>query len=374
MEKSNNRIIFVMPDSPDHDIRIFKEAKSLKKAGYEIKLLYWDRECNNNTRKREYDEEKCLRFKAPQGITLIPFLPVWWSFVLLNLLMKKWDVVHVLNFHSIIPSLIAGKLKRKSVIYEILDVYAEGFPKIVRAICMWLDKLFMHIANGIVIADEAQIKGVGGIPNRNIVTIYDSPPDIFHHNITNRFDHQTKEDFTLFYAGVLIRKRQLNLEKVVKAIKAVEGIKLVIAGYGDLAEEIREMSHQIPNKIEFIGKISYEEVINRGLNADLFFVLRDHLKPTHIYTCGSTIFNAMRCGKPILVNQGTSTTRIVMEENCGLAVDSNNTEEIRGAILKLRDNPQLCKELGENARRAYEQKYDWKLMEQRMVTFYRNLN
>ena len=68
-----------------------------------------------------------------------------------------------------------------------------------------------------------------------------------------------------------------------------------------------------------------------------------------------------------------STAIKVLEENCGLVVDANNVEEIKEAILKLRDNPKLCAELGANARRAYEERYSWEIMEQRLLALYREL-
>lgn len=73
------------------------------------------------------------------------------------------------------------------------------------------------------------------------------------------------------------------------------------------------------------------------------------------------------------MNKRTSTANIVCEEDCGLVVDANNVEEIRNAIIKLRDNPELCKEFGANARKAYEQRYIWEIMEQRLVDLYREL-
>ena len=181
------------------------------------------------------------------------------------------------------------------------------------------------------------------------------------------------EKFTLFYAGQLIRDRLLNLDKVIEAVKDIDGVKLVVAGYGDMAEEIGEMAARLPDKLEFIGKISYQEVIRRGRLADLFFVLRDPVLPFYRYICGSTLFNAMICGKPILVNLGTSTTKKVTGENCGLAVNSGDVQEIKQAIIKLRDNPQLCRELGANARQAYGQRYGWDIMSQRLVELYNQL-
>ena len=61
------------------------------------------------------------------------------------------------------------------------------------------------------------------------------------------------------------------------------------------------------------------------------------------------------------------------EANCGLVVDANNNEEIKEAIIKLRDNPELCEELGANARKAYEERYSWEIMERRLVDLYREL-
>jgi len=372
---AEKRVMFVISNTPDQDIRVFKEAKALKQVSYIVSLLYWDRRGKSNqVRSTEhYDETLCLRFKAPSGIKLVLLLPVWWSYVFVSLLVKKWDIVHALNFHSIVPSLLAARLKRKHAIYEIIDFYEWRTPRLVRTPFLKLDKLLMRLADTVIVADEAQIEGIGGVSHSKVVPIYDSPPDTLDSRDTPYLGYYESKPFTLFYAGALYKSRQLNLDKVLGAIKDIEGVKLIIAGYGDLVDEIKGWSHQLPDKLEFIGQIDYAEVLKRGVKAHLFFVLRDPNIPTNRFTCGSNIFNAMICGKPILVNQGTSTTRKVSEENCGLAVNANDVEEIRQAIIKLRDNPQLCSELGVNARRAYEQRYSWKIMGQRLVALYHEL-
>ncbi|MFC2048354.1 glycosyltransferase family 4 protein [Chloroflexota bacterium] len=352
-----------------------KEIKALSHAGAEVTLICWDRERQASPPHQQKDNfrEIRVRVKAPWGVKILPFLPIWWCFSLFHLMLTKWDVVHALNFDSIIPAVIAGKLKRKPVIYEILEVYEGRLPKTVRNICIRLDKLFMRLSDSIIVADEAQNEGIGGIPNRNIVPIYDSPPDTFSKKEGGYPSNQPMGDFTLFYAGVLYGNRRLNLDKVIEAIREIEGAKLVIAGYGDLAGEIKELSRQMPGKVEFIGGISYEEVISRGAKADLFFVLRDSTTPANRYTCGSNLFNAMVCGKPMLANSGSSTAVKVLEGNCGLVVDANNIAEIREAIVKLKENPELREELGANARKAYEQKYSWEIMERRLISLYQEL-
>jgi glycosyltransferase involved in cell wall biosynthesis len=273
-------------------------------------------------------------------------------------MLTEWDIVHALNFDAIVPAAIAGKLKRKPVIYEILETYEDrvALPRIVRYLFIQVDKLFMRLVAAVILADEAQSKELCGVPNSRVVVVYDTPLDFFD-KINGT--HPENEEFIIFQASVLYRMRQLNLDKLVSAVKDLDNVKLIIAGYGDLITEIVEWTHKIPHKIEFIGEIKYSETLKRSKAADVLFELRSSLVPQHKYICGSKLLQSMMLGKPFLANRGTSTAAKVYEENCGLVVDANNIEEVKEGIIKLRDNPELCEELGANARRAYEERYSW---------------
>ena len=371
------RAILIKTNPLDRETRSTKEIKALENAGYLITYLCWDRGSKAPASKRYTvdwtHKEIQLKLKAPWGTKLLLFFPIWWCFVFFWLMVTKWDIAHAGEFTSIFPAVIAGKLKRKPVIYEILDTFEDliVLPKAIRNISIKIDKLFMWLASSVILADEAQVEEVGGIPNSKIITIYDSPPDIFG---KISISHQRNDIFTLFFAGFLSSTKALNLDKIFKAVEGIEGVKIVIAGHGNLVEEIEEWSCKMPDKIQFIGEINYMEVLEKSANADFLFVLRDYIaKPVNKYICGSKVLEAMMCGTPILVNKETSTANKVREENCGLVIDANNVEEIREAIIKLRDNPELCEELGANARRAYEERYSWEIMEQRLLTLYREL-
>lgn len=369
------RVLLIVPGAIEYNYRIPKEIETLKHGGYSVTLLIWDRDCKTldseqiGDAERYYDKIR-VRLKAPWSIKVLPFLPIWWSFEFFWLINTKWDVAHVINFHSIIPALIAGKLKRKPVIYEILDTYEDVLiiPKIARYLLILVDKVFMQLASAVIIADEAQVEEFEGISNSKVICVYDSPPDFSKESIVKE-----NNVFTLFYAGVLYKIRRLNLEKIVSAISSVDDVKLIIAGYGDQVEEVEAWSRAMPDKIQFIGQIFPDDALKRSLAADLLFELRDPTVPQYKYICGSKFLRAMSCGKAVLVSKDTSAAIKVYKDNCGLVVDSNNIEEIKGAIIKLRDNPELCNELGANARKAYEKRYSWEIMEKRLLALYREL-
>jgi glycosyltransferase involved in cell wall biosynthesis len=369
------RVVIIRANLLDREVRATKIIKTLTNNGYLVTLLCWDRGIKTNRSERQeagsFQEEMRLKFKAPWGNKVLLFLPIWWCFIFSRLMVTQWDIVHAIQIISLPPAVIAGKLKRKPVIYDMLDTYEDvkPLPKVIRNTCVKMDKIFMWLASSVILADEAQIEEVGGIPNSKVVAIYDSPDTISKINL----GHQKNDIFTLFFAGLLFSGKVLNLDTIFRAVEDIEGVMVVIAGHGDLVDEIKEWSRKMPEKIRFIGEITHAEVLERSAKADLLFVLRDPIVPVNKYICGCKVLEAMMCGTPILVNKGTSTANKVREENCGLVVDANNVEEIKEAIIKLRDNPTLCGELGANARKAYEGRYSWAIMEQRLLALYHEL-
>lgn len=71
-----------------------------------------------------------------------------------------------------------------------------------------------------------------------------------------------------FFAGLLYSGKHLNLDKIFAAIKNTDNIKLVIAGHGNMVDEIKRYSSHNNGKIEFIGEISHREVLQRSYSAD----------------------------------------------------------------------------------------------------------
>jgi glycosyltransferase involved in cell wall biosynthesis len=369
------KAIVIRANLLDRETRATKIIKTLTDNGYLVTLLCWDRGIKSSRSERQeagkFHREIQLKFRAPWGNKVLLFLPVWWCFLFFRLMVTKWDIVHAIQVVSVPPAIVAGKLKRKPVIYDMLDTYEDTLqlPQIARNLCIEVDKVFMRLVDGVILADDEQIEEVGGIPNSKVVAIYDSPNTVGSINL----DHCKNEVFTLFFAGLLFSGKKLNLDKVFTAIQNIDNVKIIIAGYGDMVDEIKDWSSRMPEKIQFIGEITHAEVLERSAKADLLFVLRDPIVLVNKYICGSKILESMMCGTPILVSKNTSTANKVLENNCGLVVDAHNIQEIREAIIKLRDNPKICEYFSKNSREAYEHRYSWTIMESRLLSFYKGM-
>lgn len=366
-------IIVVRSHYPDR--RIKKEIDSLIEGGYKVSLLAWDR----GRYKNQMPSERCslirLKLDVPAGsIKVALYLPIWWLFVIFHLLSQRYDAIHAVDFDSFVPALFVSFIKRKKVVYDILDFYADTiafpvFPKTTRRIVTLLDRFLMKWASFVIIADESRKEQIGNNA-KNVIIINNSPKM----NILKGINliKSCGDGFRIFFGGGIQPDR--HIDTVISAVKDISDVELVIVGFCDpktYEKKIRESASAAENIKLVLEAVPYEEIIKGTVNADLLFALYDStIISNNKYASPNKLFEAMMCKKPIIVGQGTSMTSIVNEEKCGLIVPCGDIESIKGAILKLRDDPKLREEMGEYGRMAYETKYSWDIMSSRLVNAY----
>lgn len=366
---SINKIIFVRAAPFYPDSRLEKEIESIREAGYDVSLLAWDRRTYLKDVSVEYKVYR-IPLRAPVGKPTILFWPIWWILEFLYLINLKCDVIHVADFNSYLPALVAAKLKGKKIIYDIYDFCADTapFPKVIRDIVYFIDTKAMNYADKIIIVDYCRLKQIGREGDEQICIIYNSPND------SDTTSHKTRDRkvFNIFYGG--IHQPDRDIVSMAKIAEEIPDINVTIAGGGDqnIIKNIINISNSTTN-VQHIGIQPYSEILKYSQNSDLLFALYDPENRNNKLASPNKLFEAMMCGKPIIVNEGVATADKVREENCGLVVPYGDYEALKEAVLLLKNNPELCKELGENGRRAYETKYNWKIMEKRLLDLYASL-
>ena len=60
---------------------------------------------------------------------------------------------------------------------------------------------------------------------------------------------------------------------------------------------------------------------------------------------------------------------VVQQEHCGVLVDSTDPEAVAQGILYLLEHPKEARRMGQNGRRAFEDKYNWEREEGKYVAF-----
>lgn len=355
-----------------------KVAEALSRNGYDVKLLVWDRQ--NTLRDRTDNQYEICRFnfKAPYDkFTALLYIPIWWGYQFLFLLKDKSDVIHPCDLDTLLPAIIVKIIKRKKLCYTIYDFYAanlaDGYAQLIRrfirSLVASVERFGIRFAEVLFLVDESRYEQVKGAKINKIVYIYNSPPDCL--DIKHRQNSPTRVETVLFYAGTIQRSR--GIQYMIKAIEELNNVKLIIAGIGPHKDLLENLSHKAKDKIKYMEWMPYDEVIANSLNADILFAFYDPQIPANRYASPNKLFEAMMCGKPIITNAETTATKIVEAENCGLIVPYGDVEEIKDAILKLKNNAALRERLGKNGRRAYEERYGWAIMERRLIDVYHEL-
>ena len=349
------------------DTRLKKELESLKKSGYKVSLIIWERSwpfiLDDDV------EVKSLKLDVPVGhIKTLFYFPVWWVFLLFWLLIMKWDVLHAVNFDTYFFSIIVAKIKRKPVVYDIFDFYGDVMEGFLRPLISNLDNFTMKFADVIIIADDSRIYQIGQNIKNKIITINNAPEEsIFRKNSKDEGD--TK--FKIFLGGKITGQRCTDL--IISAVKGMENVQLIIKGYCGEEEYISKLSSltkDMKNVTMDLNGVLYDEIIQNTLNADLTLALYDPGIPNNVYASPNKLFEAMASGIPIIVNENTSMANIVQKENCGIVIPFGDKDSLIEAISCLKDNKGLRKKLGDNGRKAYENKYNWEIMENRLNNIY----
>jgi glycosyltransferase involved in cell wall biosynthesis len=358
-----------------------KEAKTLANHGYAVTVIGWERRetfssltGNGN---HSYRVKKFM-LKVPIGSLKVAFyLPIWWLFVTAQLLIERWDAVHAIDFDCFVPALLVAKMKRKPIIYDIADFYADmiGFPilpGLLRKIAAKIDRALMKFADVIILPDESRIEQVGVDMRKKPVVIVNNSPE---QDILRGIVSKSLEDkrFTVFYGGVVAKER--GIIEMCLAVEDLHDVQLVIIGpcSSSFQAELREVCKNIGNVRLNLKLVPRKEIIAETINAHLLIGLYDHVVPNNRFASPNKLFEAMMCGKPIVVSDGSSMTEIVSRENCGVIVPYGDVKAIREAIVKLKNDPDLRHKLGVNGIRAYEERYSWGIMERRLINLYEGL-
>ncbi|MEM3365460.1 MAG: glycosyltransferase family 4 protein [Candidatus Methanomethyliaceae archaeon] len=351
--------------------RIWKMAEILVEAGYKVHILEWDRDsCLQQFVWIDKILAYRFRMKASYGWKLIYLLPIWWCYLAVFCLVKNFDIVQPQNLDNLIPIWLLSRIKRYRIVYDIADFYADAYvpvtASLLRKAIRSFELFLIRAVDATIIVDECRLKQIGFKP-RNLYIIYNSPPDVYSKLSSKEDALFMRSSFRIFYGGGIEDGR--GLYHLVECCQHFSDVTLIIAGFGSLERHFVNFIKGKKNVV-FLGRIPYTQVLNWSMKCDCIVALYDPRIPNMVYASPNKMFEAMMCGKPIIVTAGTNMAEIVLREKCGLVVKFGNVNELRKAITTLKNNWDLAISLGNNGRNAYLKKYSWRFMGERLVQLY----
>lgn len=148
---------------------------------------------------------------------------------------------------------------------------------------------------------------------------------------------------------------------VERAIRQDSSIRLLIIGDGPERDHLRGFvaEKHLGKNVTFVGKVTYKHVPLYIGTATACLALFDRARNDRTGLSPLKIFEYMACGKPVITTDVGNLRRIIVRHHCGLIVKPGDIEAMSDALMKLVENPELAKKLGENGRKAAVRHYSW---------------
>lgn len=189
----------------------------------------------------------------------------------------------------------------------------------------------------------------------------------------------SKEDYfkrenIVCYSGTVYRHS--NQLTILDAINNIDNIKYSIAGYISPDYDAAISSHNAYKKINFVGRLPWEQLRNFYLSARIGLVIIDYkmnLGGKRGTFAVNKMFEYMEAGLPFICTDYELWKEVVEKYECGICVEPGNMEQIRNAITFLLDNPNIAYQMGQNGRNAVLEKYNWGTQEIKYLEIFRRL-
>jgi len=357
------------------DPRVSKEAKSLVDKGHEVTVIVWDRK-GDYPPEDKIDGVRIIRIHNNLLMKYMPNdlfrNPLWWrkAYKKGRELYKsdqfKFDTVHC---HDL-DTLWAGvRLKKKlgiKLIYDAHEIFgymiAADQPKFIVGVAFLMEKRLVKKVDQVITVNEPLRDYFRSISNKPLTIVMNCKDLVSQEYIPPRNDV-----FTICYIGVLTKSRMFP--EIVDILGNIKGVRFVIAGKKEnLYVEVKERCKNYDN-VDFLGVIPFSEVIQKTLESDIVVCMINPNDLNNRIGMANKQFEAMVCGRPILCTKKTYSGAMTDGLNCGLSIDYDK-DALYDAIIKLRDNQELCEEFGRNALKAAKEKYNWKTQEEKLLKVY----
>lgn len=353
---------------PRYDVRIFhKECKSLSNEGYNVSLIVADNigdesvdgvniydvgKSGNRVKRMFYTRKKA--FKKAKDINA--------------------DIYHL---HD--PELlsIAKKLKNigKKVIYDAHEdvprqiLNKHYIPSFLRTL---VSKIFEKYENSICKKIDGVVAATSFIKNR-FLELNINAVDINNFPLLSEIKYNASRPYnngSFGYIGGIFETR--GIFEMLNCIADTDLTLHLAGGFVPASLENRCRSHKGWQNVVYHGVIGREDISGFFEKISAGFVVLSNT-PSYYVSMPVKMFEYMAAGVPVIASNFPLWRKIIEENNCGVCVDPNNIEDIKNTALSLIEKPEKCKEFGENARLAVENKYNWKIEEKKMLSFYKSI-
>jgi glycosyltransferase involved in cell wall biosynthesis len=169
----------------------------------------------------------------------------------------------------------------------------------------------------------------------------------------SNFKQISKNDnvFRIIFVGSLsIRKGVYYLLKAYKELNLKNSELLLV---GPIWDEIKPILNKFDGFYKAIGPVPQKELYKYYSNSSVFVL------PSIEEGLAMVQLQAMACGLPVICTTNTGGEYVVRDGIDGFIIPIRDVEKLKEKILYLYENPEICKQMGQNAKERAKSGFSW---------------
>lgn len=360
--------------------RCFFLAKYLVRLGHEVRLI-----CISG---KKLDLGVSVQRVDGVEIVTIPRLRVKGeqflqaSFEITLSFTKKCDIIHgfsVSQPSTGIPVILSKALRRKPVLAD-WDDYWKYLLRLRRRTVNWIIDSFEvgvpRMANGVTVVSDFLLGKAkeAGVLESKIHKItngadVDGIKPMNKENARKTLNLDRSCPLMLCVGRSFLKK---TLEVLSKVRKKIPEAKMLVVGAEYVSPLARQTYEELKDNVIVVGR-QPSEMIPHYLAAADVLVLPMENTPHEMARWPIRLGDYLASGRPIISNAVGDVKKILEGDKCGLTCPPDDIELFSEIAVKILNNSELGKKLGERSRKVAEEKYSWKVVTAKLDSLYNEL-
>ena len=297
---------------------------------------------------------------------------------------KRPDIIYCAVPSLTGPNLVAKYCEKENIrfIIDVQDLWPEAFQMVLNlpVVSNFLFAPFTLLANGIYKRADA-ICAVSDTYCKRAAKVNHKVKDtttVFLGTELATFDRYAAEnpilqkkdgEIWLAYCGTL--GNSYDLTCVIDALSLLNSqrIRFIVMGDGPRKTEFEDYARQKKVRTEFVGRLTYNAMCSLLSACDITVNPIAHMAAQSIINKHA---DYAASGKPVVSTQESSEYKKLIDDyHMGFNCKNNNSEDLAEKIKLLVNNQQLTHEMGVNARRCAEERFErkaaYKLLEDQIL-------
>jgi glycosyltransferase involved in cell wall biosynthesis len=372
-------LFFTSGHSPFSSRLFFKELKSLQKVYARLAIIA-PHEAKHQTRdnieifgirkrRSRYNRFSTLFDLYKQGMIHAP------------------DILHCHEPDSLLVALfIKAKLRKTKVIYDCHEFhpysFTENFPHFIKVV---FRKVIERIENYMASKADAVITVNDHLGKRfnkqleNVVILPNYPPINIFNKAVRSLDYFASNHIRLIYVGGLSADRGLFKMAEILAMDNLP-LKCQLYLFGNFSSAKTESLFwqytdrlNVSDQIIHRGFLPHEMIIDHLSGFDIGLCLLDDGRQRYHWSEPIKYFEYSAAGLPVILSDLPAMQKLIKENKNGYAVNFDAVSEVADTIKFMTENKELTREMGQRGKKSFIEKYNWEVLEKRLLKLYSKL-